>query len=75
MSLALGWGLAFSTVVTLFLVPCLYTLAQDLRGLRLADLRLRPVSTTRPAAAGVSLRRVAGDSSATESSSTSPTPG
>jgi len=41
MSLALGWGLAFSTIVTLFLVPCLYTLAQDLRGLRVSDLRLR----------------------------------
>ena len=32
MSLALGWGLALSTVVTLFLVPTLYTLASDLRG-------------------------------------------
>jgi multidrug efflux pump subunit AcrB len=33
MSLALGWGLAFSTLVTLFLVPSLYALASDLRGL------------------------------------------
>jgi multidrug efflux pump subunit AcrB len=33
MSLALGWGLALSTTVTLFLVPTLYTLASDLRGL------------------------------------------
>lgn len=33
MSLALGWGLALSTGVTLFLVPTLYTLASDLRGL------------------------------------------
>lgn len=33
MSLALGWGLALSTSVTLFLVPCLYTLASDLRNL------------------------------------------
>jgi len=41
MSLALGWGLAFSTIVTLFLVPCLYTLAQDLRGLRASDLWAR----------------------------------
>lgn len=32
MSLALGWGLALSTAVTLFLVPTLYTLASDLRG-------------------------------------------
>ena len=31
MSLALGWGLAFTTLVTLFLVPALYTLANDLR--------------------------------------------
>ncbi len=31
MSLALGWGLAFSTSITLFLVPTLYTLAGDLR--------------------------------------------
>jgi multidrug efflux pump subunit AcrB len=33
MSLALGWGLALSTLVTLFLLPSLYTLASDLRGL------------------------------------------
>jgi multidrug efflux pump subunit AcrB len=33
MSLALGWGLALSTLVTLLLVPTLYTLAGDLRGL------------------------------------------
>jgi multidrug efflux pump subunit AcrB len=38
MSLALGWGLAFSTIVTLFLVPCLYTLAQDLRSVRVGEL-------------------------------------
>jgi multidrug efflux pump subunit AcrB len=31
MSLALGWGLAFSTLVTLFLVPSLFTVAQDIR--------------------------------------------
>ncbi len=40
MSLALGWGLAISTAVTLFLVPSLYTLASDLR--RLEWRRLRP---------------------------------
>ena len=33
MSLALGWGLAFSTLVTLFLVPVLYSFARDIRGL------------------------------------------
>ncbi|MEZ4334028.1 MAG: efflux RND transporter permease subunit [Myxococcota bacterium] len=31
MSLALGWGLALSTLVTLFLVPALYVLANDIR--------------------------------------------
>jgi len=31
MSLAIGWGLALSTLVTLFLVPTLYTLASDVR--------------------------------------------
>ena len=30
-SLAIGWGLALSTLVTLFLVPSLYSLARDLR--------------------------------------------
>ena len=40
MSLALGWGLAFSTSITLFLVPTLYTLAGDLRG-ALATARAR----------------------------------
>ncbi len=30
-SLAIGWGLAISTLVTLFVVPVLYTLAGDLR--------------------------------------------
>ena len=33
MSLALGWGLAFSTLVTLFLVPVLYSFARDIRSL------------------------------------------
>ena len=30
MSLALGWGLAFSSLVTLFLVPVLYATARDI---------------------------------------------
>ncbi|MFK8022275.1 MAG: efflux RND transporter permease subunit [Pseudomonadales bacterium] len=30
MSLAIGWGLVFSTIVTLFVVPVLYSLAKDL---------------------------------------------
>ncbi|MDG2307881.1 MAG: efflux RND transporter permease subunit [Candidatus Binatia bacterium] len=37
MSLALGWGLAFSTVVTLFLVPVLYSVASDLRRIQVLD--------------------------------------
>lgn len=37
MSLAIGWGLAISTVVTLFLVPCLYTVANDLRAIPIRD--------------------------------------
>jgi multidrug efflux pump subunit AcrB len=31
MSLALGWGLLFATAITLFLLPCLVALAQDVR--------------------------------------------
>ncbi|MGI9326604.1 MAG: efflux RND transporter permease subunit [Pseudomonadales bacterium] len=31
-SLAIGWGLALSTLTTLFLVPVLYSTARDLRG-------------------------------------------
>lgn len=31
MSMAIGWGLVFSTLVTLFLVPVLYSIAKDLR--------------------------------------------
>jgi len=30
-SLAIGWGLAMSTLVTLFLVPALYTVAGDIK--------------------------------------------
>ena len=41
MSLALGWGLAFSTAVTLLLVPALYTLAGDLRAARMRWPRLQ----------------------------------
>ncbi len=48
MSLALGWGLALSTAVTLFLVPTLYTLASDLRGLRPGDLRLPDLTRLLP---------------------------
>ena len=43
MSLALGWGLVFSTSVTLLLVPCLFATAQDLRSLA---RRIRPRQET-----------------------------
>lgn len=33
MSLAIGWGLAISTLVTLFVVPVLYTVAQDVQNM------------------------------------------
>ena len=43
MSLAIGWGLVVSTLVTLFLVPSLYTLAGDFRNLRLPAIKsLKP---------------------------------
>ncbi|MCM8812870.1 MAG: efflux RND transporter permease subunit [Candidatus Omnitrophica bacterium] len=32
MMLALSWGLAFGTMVTLLFVPCLYSVMQDIRG-------------------------------------------
>jgi multidrug efflux pump subunit AcrB len=49
MSLALGWGLAFSTLITLLLVPSLYSIAGDLRlaGARLVESVRRP-SRARP---------------------------
>jgi multidrug efflux pump subunit AcrB len=55
MSLALGWGLAFSTIVTLFLVPILYTISSDLRDLSFADVldRLRSFGASAGARAGV----------------------
>ena len=37
MSLAIGWGLALSTGVTLFLVPVLYSIASDLRSIPVMD--------------------------------------
>ncbi len=48
MSLALGWGLALSTLVTLLLVPTLYTLAGDLRGLGGLGYRARLAALRRP---------------------------
>jgi multidrug efflux pump subunit AcrB len=33
MALAIGWGLVFATPLTLILVPCLYTIGQDIRAI------------------------------------------
>jgi multidrug efflux pump subunit AcrB len=33
MALALGWGLLFATPLTLILVPCLFTIGQDIHGI------------------------------------------
>ena len=41
-SLAVGWGLAISTLVTLFVVPVLYSLAGDLRRVTTQSLKGRP---------------------------------
>ena len=30
MSISLGWGVLFATGITLFLVPCLYLIVEDL---------------------------------------------
>ncbi len=52
MSLALGWGLGLSTMVTLILVPVLYSIASDLRRLPLRDwITRRPSNTGDEAAA------------------------
>jgi multidrug efflux pump subunit AcrB len=67
MSLALGWGLVLSTLITLFLVPALYTLAGDLRAVRVGHLverlrrprarRERPGTLPEPATRGVEASR------------------
>jgi hypothetical protein len=44
MSLALGWGLALSTIVTLFLVPALYVTASDINRRISAWRQGRPAS-------------------------------
>jgi len=53
MSLALGWGLALSSIVTLFLVPSLYIAASDINR-KIADIRgqaLTPLNVAEDAAA------------------------
>jgi multidrug efflux pump subunit AcrB len=68
MSLALGWGLVLSTLVTLFLVPALYTLAGDLRALRVGRvvswLRRPRTAPGRPGTLPEPASRVAGETSA-----------
>ena len=63
MSLALGWGLALSTLVTLLVVPTLYTLARDLRGVVSWSRIVQLIPSPRRAAAspGPSGGRIAGD--------------
>jgi multidrug efflux pump subunit AcrB len=39
MMLALAWGLLFGTVITLILVPCLYSFIQDMRQRFHAEIR------------------------------------
>jgi Cu/Ag efflux pump CusA len=43
MAISLGYGVAFATVITLFLVPCLYLVLDDLRSLW-QRLRVRAVA-------------------------------
>jgi multidrug efflux pump subunit AcrB len=68
MSLALGWGLVLSTLVTLLLVPALYTLAGDLRALRVGRgvswLRRPRAAPGRPGPLPEPASRVAGETSA-----------
>ena len=62
MSLALGWGLALSTLVTLFLVPTLYTLARDLRGaVSWAQIARMIPSPRRAASPGLREGQIAGE--------------
>lgn len=42
MSLALGWGLAFTTIITLFLIPATFAIAADLKVLAARALRRAP---------------------------------
>jgi Cu/Ag efflux pump CusA len=44
MSLALGWGLALSSIVTLFLVPSLYVAANDINR-KITSIRPKPKTT------------------------------
>ena len=40
MAIAVVWGLSFATVLTLILVPCLYAMLDDVKGLVRRQLRL-----------------------------------
>ena len=49
MSLALGWGLVFATSITLFLVPSLFAIAEDIRALlRRGRTASAPADPTHP---------------------------
>ncbi len=47
MAISVVWGLAFATILTLILIPCLYAILEDLKGLILRKLGL-PVGTEAP---------------------------
>jgi multidrug efflux pump subunit AcrB len=40
MAISLGFGIAFATVITLVLMPCLYLMMEDLRGLLSREERI-----------------------------------
>ena len=47
MAISVVWGLAFATILTLILIPCLYAILEDLKGLILRKLGL-PVGAEAP---------------------------
>jgi hypothetical protein len=56
MAVSLGYGIVFATVVVLLLIPCLYMIVEDLRGLVFPpqpdqDQPAPPRPATRPVAA------------------------
>ena len=53
MAISLGFGILFATTITLVIVPCLYSIAEDVRrfvlGLRPADNEIKPAEDPAPA--------------------------
>ena len=48
MAISLGFGIAFATVITLVLTPCLYLMMEDLRGLFSREERIsEPLTQTK----------------------------